>query len=187
VEIISSSFLVVLLAEMGDKTQLLAFSLAARFRKPWAVLAGILCATLVNHGFSAWLGLLAASWLTPKLLNGALALSFLGFGVWTLIPDKDDGAVKEGGYGAFLTSLALFFLVEIGDKTQLATLALGARFHDIVWVTAGTTAGMMVADGLAVFLGETAARRIPYRALRVAASCLFFVFGVLAAWSWYKA
>ena len=174
------SFLIVLLAEMGDKTQLLAFALAARYRKPWPVMAGILAATLLNHGISAWVGSLLGAALQPKLLQGLLAISFLGFGAWTLVPDRPEQVRAGERFGPFATTLALFFLAEIGDKTQLATLALGARYHDFISVTAGTTAGMLVADGLAVFLGETAARRIPYRILRFTAAGLFFGFGALA-------
>jgi putative Ca2+/H+ antiporter (TMEM165/GDT1 family) len=182
VESLGPSFLVVLLAEMGDKTQLLAFALAARFRKPWPIMAGILAATLLNHGISAWVGGMLAERLTPAVLNAALAISFFGFGIWTLIPDKDEGLAETKGWGPFVTTLWMFFLAEVGDKTQLATMALGARFASFLWVTAGTTAGMLAADGLAVFAGGRLSGKVPFKILRYVTSGLFFGFSALAAW-----
>ena len=175
---VATSFVVVTLAEMGDKTQLLAFSLASRFRKPWPIMGGILTATLFNHALSAWGGSWAATRLSPRLLAWALAVSFLGFGAWTLIPDRYHDDRKDGGFGPYLTTAATFFFVEIGDKTQLATMALGARFGNPLAVTIGTTAGMLVADGLGVFAGDRLGERIPLRWLRIATATLFFAFGV---------
>ena len=141
-----TSTAIVALAEMGDKTQLLAIVLAARFRKPVPIILGILAATLANHAIAALLGAQAAVWLEGAWFQYLVALSFIVMGLWTLIPDKlDEDEQKPARFGAFLTTLVCFFLVEIGDKTQVATIALGARYHDVVAVTAGTTFGMMLA------------------------------------------
>lgn len=174
---ILQSFLLVVASEMGDKTQLLALVLAARFRRPWAVMAGILVATLLNHALAAWAGAWAAGLLSPDTLRWVLALLFFAFAVWILIPDKEDGPGKEPRFGAFLTTAVLFFFAEMGDKTQLATVALGARFHDFIAVTAGTTLGMLAADGLAVFLGERITSVVPMQWVRRGACALFFAFG----------
>ncbi|HAZ08813.1 MAG TPA: hypothetical protein DCZ01_09905 [Elusimicrobia bacterium] len=176
-EAFNTSFIVVALAEMGDKTQLLAFSLSSRFRRPWPVMAGILTATIVNHALSAWGGAWAAAYFSPKIVATALALSFLGFGVWTLVPDKYEGRQGPSRFGPFLTTTAVFFLVEIGDKTQLATMALGAKFGAPMAITAGTTLGMMASDGFGVFLGERVAQRIPMHWIRRVTAALFFAFG----------
>jgi putative Ca2+/H+ antiporter (TMEM165/GDT1 family) len=182
-----TSFFAVFLAEMGDKTQLLVFTLGARFRKPWQVMAGVLAATLLNHGISAWVGSLLGAALSPKLLEGLLTLSFLGFGAWALRPDRDEAMPSESRFGAFLTTLGLFFLAEVGDKTQLATLALAAHYHDWLRVLAATTLAMLAADGLAVFLGGRIAHLIPARALRMASAGVFFGLGLLALVAWMRA
>jgi len=179
--VILSSFLLVAAAEMGDKTQLLAFTLASRFRRPWTVMAGILAATLVNHLGAAALGGWVAAHVSPRRMEAILAVMFLGFAIWMLIPDKAE-AQREGRYGPFLTTAVLFFLAEMGDKTQLATLALGARYHATVLVTLGTTLGMLVADGLAVFLGDRLASRVQSRWVRWVGSALFLAFAVASAW-----
>jgi Ca2+/H+ antiporter, TMEM165/GDT1 family len=176
---IFQSFTLVLASEMGDKTQLLALILASRFRKPWAIMAGILCATLLNHALASYAGGFLGAHVDPVLLARVLAAIFFAFALWILIPDKDDGLQVEPKYGAFLTTLVAFFLAEMGDKTQLATIALGARFNAPVMVTLGTTAGMLAADGLAVFLGERLTRVVPMKHIRWFASALFFAFGVL--------
>ncbi len=173
-----SSFLLVAISEFGDKTQLLALVLTLRFRRPWAIMAGILVATLLNHGLAAWVGGWAAQRVDPDILRYVLAGTFFAFAAWILIPDKDDGGPATAKYGAFLTTRVTFFLAEMGDKTQLATVALGARFQAPVIVTVGTTLGMLVADGLAVFLGERLTKRIPLKYVQVAAALLFAVFGV---------
>jgi putative Ca2+/H+ antiporter (TMEM165/GDT1 family) len=172
----------VALAEMGDKTQLLAFSLATRLRRPWVVMAGILVATLLNHGLASGAGTWISLHAPPRVLAGVLGATFLGFGVWTLRPDTLDEDARPARFGPFLTTAVLFFLAEMGDKTQLATMALGARYGDVVRVTIGTTLGMLAADGLAVFLGERFARRVPLNWLRRAAAALFFVFGGVSLW-----
>ncbi len=182
-----TSFFAVFLSEMGDKTHLLVFALSARFRKPWPVMAGVLAATLLNHGISAWVGSLLGSALSPKLLEGLLALSFIGFGAWSLVPDRDEALRGESRFGPFLTTLGLFFLAEVGDKTQLATLALAARYHDWLRVMLATTLAMLAADGLVVFLGGRIAQRIPARALRMASAGLFFGLGLLALVAWMRA
>lgn len=179
-ETIGASFLLVAASEMGDKTQLLAFSLAARFRRPWTVLGGILLATVLNHLLAAAAGSWISAQVPPRLMAGVLAASFIAFGLWTLRPDTLDEARGPGRFGPFLTTTVLFFLAEMGDKTQLATVALAARYASVVAVTAGTTAGMLAADGLAVFLGERLAARVQMRWVRLGAAALFFAFGAVA-------
>ena len=177
-EIIGSSFFLVAASEMGDKTQLLAFALASRFKKPGAIMAGILVATLLNHGLASWGGAWISDHMAPRVLNLVLAAVFIGFGLWILIPDKDDDHDKPPRFGAFVTTTISFFLAEMGDKTQLATVALGARFHSFLWVTVGTTLGMLFSDGLAVALGKSFSDRIPMRYVRWFAATLFILFGV---------
>jgi putative Ca2+/H+ antiporter (TMEM165/GDT1 family) len=179
-ETIGSSFLLVAASEMGDKTQLLAFSLAARFRRPWTVMGGILLATILNHALAATAGSWIAAQVPPRVMAGVLGATFIAFGLWTLQPDTLDDARAPDRFGPFLTTTILFFLAEMGDKTQLATVALAAQFGSVVAVTVGTTAGMLLADGLAVFLGERLATRVQLRWIRVAAASLFFAFGVVA-------
>lgn len=173
------SFLLVAVSEMGDKTQLLALVLTTRFRKPWAIMAGILCATLLNHGLASWAGVFLAGWLPDYVRKWGLALVFFAFAAWILIPDKDEGLDETPRFGAFLTTLITFFLAEMGDKTQLATVALGAEFHAPVAVTIGTTAGMLVADGLAVFFGDKLTKRISMKWIHAGAAALFALFGVM--------
>jgi Ca2+/H+ antiporter, TMEM165/GDT1 family len=175
-----SSFLVVALAEMGDKTQLIAFSLASWYRRPWPVMWGIFFATLLNHALASSVG----SWLAGVIPRAALAwtlgLGFIVFGIWTLFPDRVDDRQGHGRWGPLVTSTVVFFLAEMGDKTQLATVALGARFHSAAVVTAGTTLGMLAADSLAVFAGTRLRQVIPMRRLRWIAAALFFAFGAAA-------
>ncbi len=180
---ILASFLLVAVSEMGDKTQLLAFSLATRFRRPWPVMAGILVATVANHGLASSVGAWISAHVAPTVLAGVLAATFIAFGLWTLRPDSLDESGGQERFGAFLTTTALFFLAEMGDKTQLATVALAARYGDLVKVTLGTTLGMLATDGLAVFLGERLAARVSSARIRWAAASLFFVFGGLSAWA----
>ena len=171
---------VVALAEIGDKTQLLALILAARYRKPLPIAFGILIATLVNHGLAAWLGALAAGWLGADVLRWILGLGFLVMAGWCLIPDKaEDGPPAAAKAGAFFATLIAFFLVETGDKTQIATVALAARFHDIVLVTAGTTLGMMLVNVPAVLCGDRIARLAPLKLIRIAAAALFAILGAM--------
>jgi putative Ca2+/H+ antiporter (TMEM165/GDT1 family) len=174
-----TSTVVVALAEIGDKTQLLAIVLATRFKRPWPIIGGIFCATIANHFLAALVGVEVASVLDGTWFRYLIAASFIIMAGWTLIPDKfDESAQKPPRFGAFLTTLIAFFLVEMGDKTQIATVALGARFHDVVQVTAGTTLGMMLANVPAVFLGNELIRRVPLKVVRIVAAGLFLVIGL---------
>lgn len=172
---------VVAVAEIGDKTQLLALVLAARFRKPLPIILGILIATLANHGLAAWIGALVADWLGGEILRWILGLSFLAMAGWMLIPDKvdDDDTTTSNRFGPFLATLIAFFLLEIGDKTQIATVALSAKFDNLLLVTAGTTLGMMLANVPAVLLGDVAAKKVPLTLVHGIAAVIFAVMGVL--------
>lgn len=171
---------VVALAEMGDKTQLLSFVLAARLKKRLPIILGILFATLANHYLAGYLGAWLASLVSPRALRWIVALSFFVFGAWALIPDKLDDRRDLRGASVFLTTLVSFFLVEMGDKTQLATVALAARYDSLVTVVLGTTLGMMIANVPAVWVGAALAHRINMKAMRWVAAVLFAVLGVLA-------
>ena len=175
------SALAVAIAEIGDRTQLLALLLAVRFRKPVSILAGILVATLANHGLAAAAGYHIADLLKGVWVQVAVGASFIAMAAWTLIPDTLDEQDPEPRSGAsvFLTTLVSFFLVEIGDKTQIATVALAARFHSILLVTLGTTLGMMAANAPAVLFGEAATRIVPLKIVRWAAA----LFALLGAWT----
>jgi putative Ca2+/H+ antiporter (TMEM165/GDT1 family) len=181
-EPIASSFALVALSEMGDKTQLLAFSLATRYRRPWVVMAGILAATVLNHALASGAGTWISVHVAPRLMSAVLAATFLAFGLWTLRPDTLDEGDRPDRFGPLVTTTVLFFLAEMGDKTQLATVALAARYRTVVLVTVGTTLGMLASDGLAVFLGERFAEKVPMRWLRWAAAGGFFVFGAASLW-----
>ena len=177
-EAITTSTAVVALAEIGDKTQLLAIVLATRFRKPLPIVLGILFATLANHFLAALLGATVAGFLDGLWFRYAVAAGFIAMGLWTLVPDTlDDEEDKPARFGAFLTTVIAFFLVEMGDKTQVATIALGARFHDALAVTAGTTIGMMLANVPAVFLGHEVIARVPLKTVRMIAAALFVGIG----------
>ena len=170
----------VAIAEIGDKTQLLAIVLAARFRAPVPIILGILCATLLNHAAAATLGYFIAQWLSGQTFQLVVGAAFMLMAAWALIPDKEDGrADKTGAGGVFLTTLIAFFLVEIGDKTQIATSLLAARFHDIALVTTGTTLGMMAANVPAVFLGESVTRLVPLAYVRASAALLLAITGAV--------
>lgn len=181
-EALYQSFGLVLASEMGDKTQLLALVLALRFKKPFIVMLGILIATLLNHGLATAVGGWIGSQISENHLKIGLAIIFIGFAAWILVPDKIDGEDSKskiyGGTSALVTTIILFFLAEMGDKTQLATIALGAKFQAPVLVTVGTTLGMLVADGLAVVFGERLIKVIPMTAIRIISALLFAVFGV---------
>lgn len=172
---------VVALAEIGDKTQLLAFVLAARFRRPWPIVFAILVATLANHALAGMLGALIVATLAPGVLRWVLGLSFLAMAAWTLIPDKLDEGVRTqyGNAGAFLTTLVAFFLAEMGDKTQVATVGLAAHFDAFLAVVAGTTLGMMIANVPAVIVGDRLAARMPVALVHGVAAAIFAVLGVL--------
>ncbi|MDB5724852.1 MAG: hypothetical protein JWQ16_1606 [Novosphingobium sp.] len=178
-EALLTSIAVVSLAEIGDKTMLLAIVLAAKFRKPWQIIAGIFAATIVNHAFAALIGSEVSGLIDAPWFRIAVAVGFIAMGLWTLVPDKFDGddGIKQRG-GVFLTTLVAFFLVEMGDKTQVATIALGAQFHSVIAVATGTTIGMMIANVPAVFLGEELVKRVSLKATRTAAALLFVALGL---------
>ena len=170
---------VVALAEIGDKTQLLALVLAARFRKPLPIVLGILVATLANHALAGAAGAWIASVVGPTVMRWILGLSFIAMALWTLVPDKYEGDEPPASrFGVFGTTLVAFFLVEMGDKTQIATVALAAKYSSLASVVAGTTAGMMLANVPAVLLGEVAARKLPMRLVHGIAAAIFLALGV---------
>ncbi|RTL39071.1 MAG: TMEM165/GDT1 family protein [Rhodocyclaceae bacterium] len=170
---------IVALAEIGDKTQLLAFILAAKFRKPVPIIIGILIATLVNHGFAGAVGTWVTTLLGPTMLRWVLGVSFIAMAIWTLIPDKfDEDDAKLAHFGVFGTTLVAFFLAEMGDKTQVATIALAAQYQNLAVVVAGTTLGMMIANVPAVLLGDRIAHAIPVRLVHGIAAAIFAVLGV---------
>lgn len=174
---------VVALAEIGDKTQLLAFILAARFKKPLPIILGILLATLVNHGLAGALGAWITATLSPEVLRWILGLSFIGMAIWTLIPDKieDKETQIAQRLGVFGATLITFFLAEMGDKTQIATVALSAHYAAPWLVVSGTTLGMLIADVPAVFAGDRLASRIPMRLVHAIAAAIFALLG-MATW-----
>ncbi len=169
----------VALAEIGDKTQLLALLLAAKYRRPVPIVAGILVATLLNHALAGALGAWLASLLDPLQLRWILGLSFIAMAIWTLIPDKyEEQNAQPPRYGIFLATLLAFFVLEMGDKTQIATVALAAKYDSLAAVVAGTTFGMMLANVPAVLLGEVAARKLPMRVVHGIAAGIFLLLGV---------
>lgn len=174
-----TSILLVAVAETGDKTQLLSFVLAARLRRPWPIVAGIFVATAANHAFAGSVGAWLATLVSPDALRWGVGIAFVAFGLWALVPDRLEGEPTVRPGGAFVTTLVAFFLAEMGDKTQLATIALAARFDALVPVVLGTTVGMMVANVPAVWLGEVLAHKVPMRAVRWAAAGLFVALGVV--------
>lgn len=170
----------VALAEIGDKTQLLALLLAARFRKPWPIIAGILVATLLNHALAAWFGTLVAQWLKPEILLWVVAASFFAVALWTLKPDQlDEAETKFSARGAFIATTIAFFFAEIGDKTQVATVLLATRYEPLWAVIFGTTIGMLLANVPVALLGSRFADRLPLKTARYVAAA---VFAVLALW-----
>ena len=177
---------IVALAEMGDKTQLLSLVLAARFRKPWPIVLGILVATLANHGLAGALG----SWITtvmgPDVLRWVLGASFIAMAVWMLIPDKLDDEEGESAprMGVFVTTVVAFFLAEMGDKTQIATVMLAAQYNAWFMVVAGTTLGMMLANAPVVWLGDAITKRVPLRIVHLVAAGIFAILGTVALLGW---
>ena len=171
---------IVALAEIGDKTQLLAFLLAAKFRKPWPIIAGILVATLANHALAGALGAWITSVVGPQTMRWVLSVSFIAMAIWILIPDKldDEGDSASSRYGVFGATVIAFFLAEMGDKTQVATVALAAQFNALFAVVAGTTLGMMIANTPAVLLGNKIANRVPVRLVHGIAALIFLALGV---------
>jgi putative Ca2+/H+ antiporter (TMEM165/GDT1 family) len=172
---------VVALAEIGDKTQLFALVLAARFRRPLPIIAGIFAATLANHGAAGAIGTWLSSLMTPSVMRWALILSFISMALWILVPDKYEAAGQPPAprYGVFVSTLVGFFLLEIGDKTQIATIALAAKYHALASVVAGTTLGMMAVNIPAVLIGQAAANRLPLKLVRALAAVIFVVLSVL--------
>ena len=179
---------IVALAEIGDKTQLLALLLAARFRKPWPIIWGIVVATLANHLAAGAIGNWVASFFSPATLSWILAASFVAVALWTLIPDKldDDESSKFKRYGPFLTTLIAFFLAEMGDKTQVATVMLAAQYPYFVLVVIGTTLGMLIANVPVVLAGNFAAERLPLTLIRRVAACAFAALAVYAVYQALK-
>ena len=173
---------IVALAEMGDKTQLLALVLAARFRKPWPIVLGILVATLVNHGLAGAVGAWVTQWIGPEALRWILGISFIAMAVWMLIPDKldDEETTSHSRWGVFGTTVIAFFLAEMGDKTQIATVALAAKYQAYLWVVAGTTVGMMLANAPVVWLGDKLVKKVPIRIVHMISAAIFLVLGLLA-------
>ncbi len=172
---------IVALAEMGDKTQLLSLVLAARYRRPWPIVAGILVATLLNHALAGAVGAWIMATVGADLMRWILGASFIAMGLWMLVPDRldEDEAAAVRQWGVFLTTTWAFFLAEMGDKTQIATVALGAQYTPLVAVVAGTTLGMMLANAPVVFFGEAITRRVPIRLVHLLAAAIFVVMGVL--------
>ncbi|MDE2570747.1 MAG: TMEM165/GDT1 family protein [Sphingomonadales bacterium] len=178
-EALFTSTAVVALAEIGDKTQLLAILLATRFNRPLPIIAGIFTATIANHFLAALLGSEAATQLDGAWFHYLVAASFIAMAIWTLIPDKlDDLKERPARFGVYLTTVISFFLVEMGDKTQVATIALGARFHNAGEVALGTTLGMMIANVPAVFFGHELIKRVPMKLVRLIAALLFLAIGL---------
>src|SRR3984885_6266109 len=174
------STLTVALAELGDKTQLLALILAAKYRRPWPIAAGILAATLINHALAGTIGAAIARWLAPQTLQWIVAVSLIVIALWTLKPDKADEAEAEHAtsYWLFLAAAISFFLAEMGDKTQIATAVIAAEYHPLWQVITGTTTGMLLADVPVVWLGSKFATRLPLRAIRYTTALFFAAMGI---------
>ncbi len=170
----------VAIAEIGDKTQLLSLILAAKYRRPWPICLGILAATLVNHALAGAVGVLVAQWLTPGVQKWIVALSFFAVAAWTLKPDHADEseAARGAGHGVFIATVIAFFLAEMGDKTQVATIVLAAQYHPLWQVVVGTTLGMLLANVPVVWLGSRFAEKLPLKAARIGASVLFAALGL---------
>lgn len=173
-----SSFILIAVAEMGDKTQLLAFILASRFRQPWAILAGILVGVLANHLLAASLGNWISQVVPATYLKWSLIAILLIFALWTLLPDKNEHVAQESRFGAFLTTAIAYFLVEMGDKSQISTMVLAAKYQNTLMVTMGSTLGSLAADGLAIFFGDKVRQVISLKWIRVGASGMFILFAI---------
>jgi putative Ca2+/H+ antiporter (TMEM165/GDT1 family) len=173
------SLATVAVAEMGDRTQLLSLMLAARFRRPWPILAGVLCATLANHAAAAFIGQRLGRELTPAILDAAVGIGMIAMALWTLKPDTlDEASAGRTPRGAFVATVITFFIAEIGDKTQIATIALAAAYSNLLAVVAGTTTGMLLANAPVVFFGKAFSARLPLQAIRYVASALFLALGL---------
>jgi putative Ca2+/H+ antiporter (TMEM165/GDT1 family) len=170
----------VAIAEMGDRTQLLSLMLAAHYRRPWPILAGVLCATLANHAVAGIIGVRLGKFLTPAVLDAVVGISMIGMALWALKPDTlDENSSSARRTSAFIATLVAFFIAEIGDKTQIATIALAAGYSNLVPVVAGTTLGMLLANAPVVFLGKAFAARLPLKSIHYVASGLFLVLGAV--------
>lgn len=176
---------VVAVAEIGDKTQLLALLLAARYRRPWPIIWGMTVATLINHLFAGVIGVLVAQWLSPALLSWLLAASFIAVALWTLVPDKldDDENTSRWRFGPFLTTAIAFFLAEMGDKTQIATVMLAAQYDSLFWVILGSTLGLLLANVPVVLAGKFAADKLPLDLIRRIAAVIFLILGLIAGYN----
>ncbi len=178
---------IVALAEMGDKTQLLALVLAARFRRPWPIVFGILVATLANHAMAGALGAWLTAMISPQTLRWILGVSFIAMALWMLVPDKldeGDAASRRPRFGVFGTTTMLFFLAEMGDKTQIATVMLAARYDTWLAVVAGTTLGMMLANAPVVWLGAKVTKKVPLRVVHLVSALIFALLGAAALLGW---
>jgi putative Ca2+/H+ antiporter (TMEM165/GDT1 family) len=177
---------IVALAEMGDKTQLLSLVLAARFRKPWPIVLGILVATLANHGLAGAVGSWVTTFMGPDVLRWVLGASFIAMAAWMLVPDKLDDEEGDSAprMGVFLTTVVVFFLAEMGDKTQIATVMLAAQYNAWFAVVAGTTLGMMLANAPVVWFGDAITKRVPLRLVHRISAGIFAVLGVIALSGW---
>ncbi len=181
------SFLVslstVAIAEIGDRTQLLSLMLAAHYRRPWPILAGVLCATLANHAVAGIVGVHLGRFLTPTVLDAVVGISMIGMALWTLKPDTlDESKVGARRASAFVATLVAFFIAEIGDKTQIATVALAAAYSNLAAVVAGTTVGMLLANAPVVFIGKAFSDRLPLKAIHYVASAVFLILGAVFLW-----
>ncbi len=182
VSVLLISITSVALAEIGDKTQLLSFLLASRYRKPIPIIAAIFFATILNHALAAWFGVMVADYLSPEVLKWTLVVSFVAMAGWILIPDKLDENEKVSNRGPFVASFIAFFIAEIGDKTQVATTVLGAQYHDaLVWVILGTTIGMLLANVPVVLAGQFSAEKLPLNMIRKITAVLFLLLAIGAA------
>ncbi len=174
------SFSTVAIAEIGDRTQLLSLMLAAQYRRPWSILAGVLCATLASHAIAGVVGVQLGHFLTPKILNAVVGISMIGMALWTLKPDEiEEGGSSARSTSAFVAALIAISIAEIGDKTQIATVALAAAYTNLAAVVAGTTAGMVLANAPVVFLGKAFSERLPLKAIHYVASAAFLVLGAV--------
>jgi Ca2+/H+ antiporter, TMEM165/GDT1 family len=186
VEAFLISLSTVAIAEMGDRTQLLALVLAAHYRRPWPIIAGVLCATLVNHAVAGFVGAHLGHYLTPPRLDAVVGISMIGMALWTLKPDKLDDEAEPRRASAFIATCIAFFIAEIGDKTQIATMALGAAYANLIAVVSGTTLGMLASNVPVVFLGNAFSKRLPLKAIHIAASVLFLGLGALFLWRSFR-
>jgi len=177
---------IVALAEMGDKTQLLSLVLAARFKRPWPIVWGILAATVLNHALAGAVGAWVMAAVGPDIMRWVLGVSFIAMAGWMLIPDKldEDEASAKPGWGVFFATTWAFFLAEMGDKTQIATVALGAQYEPLIAVVAGTTLGMMLANAPVVFFGQAIVQRVPIKAVHAVAAAIFLLLGVGVLLGW---